>query len=127
MAWGGGVEAGTGVSQPRCVEIAELDPQQAYEYYTERGQSENFIKHLRPKKEGRGGRPRPSRAVVAGASPRHPKRTEGVRRDSLPQSLKLRITVGISRSLPKSFDAMGPNPPEPSGRVKPPLRKKGGS
>src|SRR5437016_4761998 len=41
------------------------------------------------------------------------------------QSLRLRITVGISRSLPKSLDAIGPNPAEPSGRVSP-LRKNGG-
>src|SRR5438034_3135589 len=49
-----------------------------------------------------------------------------VRTHSLNQSLKLRITVGISRSLPKSLDAIGPNPPEPSDRVKP-FRKNGGS
>ena len=88
------------------------------------------------KKTGRGGRPRPVEQSVSGPSPRHPwhvggtcqrtARSPSVLTHSINQSLKLRITVGISRSLPKSLDAIGPNPPEPSERVKP-FRKNGGS
>jgi len=81
------------------------------------------------RKKGRGAaeEPRPVRAVDPGSlSPG----SRAARRRGAPrwkrQSLKLRITVGMSRSLPKSLDAIGPKPPEPSGRLNP-FRKNGGS
>src|SRR6185369_14237379 len=53
-------------------------------------------------------------------------RTPGARRRGAPlpqtQSLKFRITVGMSRSVPKSLLAIGPKPPLPSGREKPFLK-----
>ena len=77
------------------------------------------------KNTGPVGEPRPG-AVGAGSLSPPPSRAQKGRAAFNDQSLKLRITVGISRSLPKSLDAMGPNPLLPSGRVSP-LRKKGGS